>query len=106
MVNDHMGAMIADRGPVAAGAVALVLLFLTQPMSYLPKAVLGAVIVSAAIGLVDPGAWHALRLVSRFALGIAAATLLGSSLPGAGGRTCRTDRAMPSELTTTCWARA
>ena len=55
MVNDHMGAMIADRGPVAAGAVALVLLFLTQPMSYLPKAVLGAVIVSAAIGLVDPG---------------------------------------------------
>ena len=79
-----MGAMTADRGPVAAGAVALVLLFLTQPMSYLPKAVLGAVIVSAAIGLVDPGAWHELRLVSRFALGIAAATLLGVVAPWRG----------------------
>jgi sulfate permease, SulP family len=46
-------------------------------VSYLPKAVLGSVIVSAAIGLVDVGAWRALRLVSRFELGIAAATLVG-----------------------------
>ncbi|MET0477696.1 MAG: hypothetical protein ABW222_07020 [Actinomycetota bacterium] len=45
---------------------------------------LGAMIVSAAIGLVDPGAWHALRLVSRFALGIAAATLLGVVAPWRG----------------------
>jgi MFS superfamily sulfate permease-like transporter len=51
-----MGAMTQIAGLVAAGVVALVLLFLTQPMSYLPKAVLGAVIVSAAIGLVDLGA--------------------------------------------------
>jgi sulfate permease, SulP family len=55
-VNDQMGAMTQIAGLVAAGVVALVLLFLTQPMSYLPKAVLGAVIVSAAIGLVDLGA--------------------------------------------------
>ena len=48
-----MGAMTQIAGLVAAGAVALVLLFLTQPMSYLPKAVLGAVIVSTAIGLID-----------------------------------------------------
>ena len=53
-VNDQMGARTQVAGLVAAGAIALVLLFLTTPMSYLPSAVLGAVIVSAAIGLVDP----------------------------------------------------
>ena len=76
-VNDQMGARTQIAGLVAAGAIALVLLFFTEPMSYLPKAVLGAVIVSAAIGLVDRGAWRALRLVSRFELGIAVATLVG-----------------------------
>jgi SulP family sulfate permease len=76
-VNDQMGARTQIAGLVAAGAIAVVLLFFTEPMSYLPKAVLGAVIVSAAIGLVDRGAWRALRLVSRVELGIAAATLVG-----------------------------
>ena len=76
-VNDQMGALTQIAGLVAAGAVALVLLFLTEPMSYLPKAVLGAVIVSAAIGLVDSAAWRGLVLVSRFEVGIAAVTTLG-----------------------------
>ena len=76
-VNDQMGARTQIAGLFAAGAIALVLLFLTEPMSYLPRAVLGAVIVSAAVGLVDTGAWRALRLVSRFEFGIAAATLVG-----------------------------
>jgi sulfate permease, SulP family len=81
-VNDEMGARTQIAGLVAAGAVALVLLFFTQPMSYLPKAVLGAVIVSAAIGLVDRSAWRALARVSRFELAIAAATLVGVVLLG------------------------
>ena len=76
-VNDQMGARTQIAGLTAAAAIALVLLFLTDPMQYLPKAVLGAVIVSAAIGLVDRGAWHALRLVSRFELGVAAVTTVG-----------------------------
>jgi sulfate permease, SulP family len=76
-VNDQMGARTQIAGLVAAGAVALVLLFLTTPVSYLPKAVLGAVIVAAAIGLVDRAAWHGLRVVSRFEFGIAAATTIG-----------------------------
>ena len=59
-VNDQMGGRTQFAGLVAAGAIALVLLFLTDAVSYLPVAVLGAVIVSAAIGLVDPGAWRAL----------------------------------------------
>ena len=76
-VNDQMGARTQVAGLVAAGATALVLLFFTDPIAYLPSAVLGAVIVSAAIGLVDVEAWRALRLVSRFETGIAAATLVG-----------------------------
>jgi len=76
-VNDQMGARTQIAGLVAAGTIALVLLFFTEPMSYLPKAVLGAVIVSAAIGLVDRAAWLGLRLVSRFEVGIAAATTVG-----------------------------
>lgn len=76
-VNDQMGARTQIAGLTAAAAVALVLLFLTEPMQYLPKAVLGAVIVSAAVGLVDRGAWRGLVLVSRFEVGIAAVTTIG-----------------------------
>ena len=73
-VNDQMGARTQIAGLIAAGAVALVLVFFTGPMQYLPKAVLGAVIVSAATGLVDSKAWRDLIRVSRFEVGIAAAT--------------------------------
>jgi sulfate permease, SulP family len=51
-----------------------ILLFLTEPVQYLPKAVLGAVIVSAAIGLVDPQAWRALAAVDRVEVAIAGVT--------------------------------
>jgi SulP family sulfate permease len=76
-VNDQMGARTQIAGLAAAGAIALVLLFLTTPMSYLPSAVLGAVIVSAAIGLVDVGAWRGVAVVSRFEVGLAATTVVG-----------------------------
>ena len=58
-VNDNMGARSQIAGLVAAATVLVILLFLTEPVQYLPKAVLGAVIVSAAIGLVDLNAWRA-----------------------------------------------
>ncbi len=76
-VNDQMGARTQIAGLIAAGAVALVLVFFTGPMQYLPKAVLGAVIVAAAIGLVDSKAWGDLIRISRFEVGIAAATTIG-----------------------------
>ena len=76
-VNDQMGARTQIAGLVAAAAIALVLLFLTTPMSYLPSAVLGAVIVSAAIGLVDRGAWRGLSVISRVEVGLAAITTVG-----------------------------
>ena len=59
-VNDSMGARSQISGLLAAGAIVLVLLFLTAPIADLPKAVLGAVIVSAAVGLIDPAAWREL----------------------------------------------
>ena len=41
--------------------VILILLFLTGPISYLPKTVLGAVIISAALGLVELSDWRSPR---------------------------------------------
>jgi len=76
-VNDSMGARTQISGLIAAGAVALVLLFLTEPMQYLPKAVLGAVIISAAIGLVDTAAWRSIASVGRVEVLIAAVTMAG-----------------------------
>ena len=54
-----------SKKPISmSGATVLVIvLFLTEPVQYLPKAVLGAVIVSAAIGLIEPQAWRALASV-------------------------------------------
>jgi SulP family sulfate permease len=73
-VNDGMGARSQIAGFVAASAVLVILLFLTEPVQYLPKAVLGAVIVSAAIGLVAPQAWRALVAVDPVEVAIAGVT--------------------------------
>lgn len=73
-VNDGMGARSQVAGLVAAGTVLMILLFLTEPVQYLPKAVLGAVIVFAAIGLVEPAAWRALAAVDHVEVAIAAVT--------------------------------
>jgi MFS superfamily sulfate permease-like transporter len=61
-------------GLIAAITVLLILLFLTEPVQYLPKAVLGAVIVFAAIGLVEPAAWRALAAVDHVEVAIAGVT--------------------------------
>lgn len=81
-VNEQMGVRTQVAGLVAAAAVALVLLFLTGPMSDLPAAVLGAVIVYAAVGLVTPQDWRALRDVSHGDVVIAAAALAGVVVVG------------------------
>jgi high affinity sulfate transporter 1 len=81
-VNDQMGGRTQLSGVWAAGAVAIVLLFLTEPMRYLPKATLGAVIVAAAIGLVDRKAWRFLARQNRGDVVIAAVTTVGVVLVG------------------------
>jgi SulP family sulfate permease len=72
-----MGARTQVAGAVAAGVVLMILLFLTDPIEYLPQAVLGAVIISAAIGLFDLAAWRVLWTTDRVELTIAALTTAG-----------------------------
>jgi SulP family sulfate permease len=72
-----MGGRTQISGLIGAGAIACVLLFLTEPMQYLPKAALGAVIVAAAIGLIEPASWRGLARTSRVEVAIAAATMAG-----------------------------
>lgn len=52
-VNAQAGARTPLAGVFSAGVIALTLLFLTPLFTYLPRAVLGAVIVVAVSGLVD-----------------------------------------------------
>jgi SulP family sulfate permease len=81
-MNDAVGAHGQLAGLIAAGAVALVLLFLTAPIEQLPKAVLGAAIIGAAIGLVDRPAWRELAESDHVELAIAAVTLGGVVIVG------------------------
>jgi len=76
-VNEQIGGRTQLVGIMAAAATAVVLLFLTAPVAQLPKACLGAVIVAAAIGLVEPEAWRALIQAGRSQVVIAAVTLVG-----------------------------
>ena len=76
-VNDQMGGRTQAVGLIAAVVIAIVLLFLTAPVEKLPTACLGAVIVAAAIGLVDPAAWRGLRRAGRGEVLIAVVTLAG-----------------------------
>lgn len=81
-VNDQVGGKTQIVGVVSALAIAVVLLFLTAPVELLPKAVLGAVIVISAIGLVDIGAWRALRAAGLAEVVIAAVTMAGVVVAG------------------------
>jgi SulP family sulfate permease len=81
-VNDQTGGKTQLVGIMSAITIALVLLFLTTPVAYLPKAVLGAVIVVAAIGLVDMNEWRALWAAGRAEVTIAAVTMFGVVVVG------------------------
>jgi high affinity sulfate transporter 1 len=82
-VSDAVGGKTQVTGLVAAAAMALVLLFFTGPLQYLPGAALGAVLISAAIGLFD---WRALVRFYRIAEGellVCVAAMLGVVALGA-----------------------
>ncbi len=53
VMSDMMGGKSQVTGLVAAVTIALVLMFLTGPLRYLPTSALAAVLISAAIGLFD-----------------------------------------------------
>jgi sulfate permease, SulP family len=76
-VNDQMGARTQVSGLITAVVIGLVLLFLTGPVQYLPTATLGAVIVVAALGLVNFDDWRGLARISRVEIAIALITMVG-----------------------------
>ena len=59
-MNDQMGARTQVAGFASVLLVAIVLLFFTAPMEYLPTPLLAALIVTAALSIVDPNAWRSL----------------------------------------------
>ncbi len=75
-VNDDMGATSQVSGLAAAATIAVILVFLTGPIQYLPAAVLGAVIVFAAAKLIDVDQWRSLAVSSKAEVVIAAITTL------------------------------
>jgi anti-anti-sigma factor len=81
-VNDQTGGQTQLVGVISAVVIALVLVFLTAPVEILPKAVLGAVIVMAAIALVDRKEWRALAIAGRMEVLIASVTMFGVVVVG------------------------
>jgi high affinity sulfate transporter 1 len=82
-MSDVMGGKTQVTGLVAAAAMALVLLFFTGPLRYLPGSALGAVLISAGIGLFD---WRALVRFYRIQEGeflVCVAAMLGVVTLGA-----------------------
>jgi MFS superfamily sulfate permease-like transporter len=73
-MSDATGGRTQVTGLVAAAAIALVLLFFTGPLRYVPTAALGAVLVKAAASLVDLPALGTIYKIDRreFALSIVA----------------------------------
>ncbi len=82
-VSDSMGGRTQVTGLVAAAAMALVLLFFTGPLQFLPGSALGAVLISAGVGLFD---WSALVRFYRIGEGellVCLAAMLGVVALGA-----------------------
>lgn len=81
-INTSMGGKTQLAGVVAAVALALAVLFLTDTLRLLPNAALGAILASAAIGLIDVRGlaelWRISRMEFLFAMiGLAGAVSLG-----------------------------
>jgi high affinity sulfate transporter 1 len=85
-VNDAMGGKTQLVGVVAAGAMLLILFFLTGPLALVPSAALAAVIVVSAAGLIDIGTLKGLFGASRaeflFSVGTTLGVLFLGILPG------------------------
>lgn len=76
-MGDVMGGKSQVTGLVAAVVMAAVLLWFTEPLSFVPNAALGAVLISAALGLFDIPALTRLLHVSRSEFAVALITLVG-----------------------------
>jgi high affinity sulfate transporter 1 len=85
-VNNAMGGKTQLVGIAAAATMLLVLFFLTEPLAFLPTAALAAVIMVAAVGLLDVAAlrelYGASRLEFLLSIGTTAGVLILGVLPG------------------------
>jgi len=77
LASDTAGGRTQMTAFVAAAAVALILLFFTSPIRYLPVAALGAVLITAAISLVDVRALREILRIERGGFLLALLTMLG-----------------------------
>lgn len=82
-MNDAAGGRTQLAGLVAAVAIALVLLFLTGPLQYVPDAALGAVLVMAAFSLVNVADMRMLWHESKGEFAICVVATLGVVAVGA-----------------------
>jgi high affinity sulfate transporter 1 len=82
-MNDAAGGRTQAAGLVAAAAIALVLLFLTEPLRYLPIAALGAVLIVASYSLLSLETLRVLYRVDRVELALALLATFGVIWVGA-----------------------
>ncbi|MCE1115083.1 MULTISPECIES: SulP family inorganic anion transporter [Pseudomonas] len=76
-VNDMVGGKSQLVGIIAALVIALILLFFTAPMAWIPQAALGAVLLMAGWGLIDIKSLKTIRKLSRFEFWLCLLTTAG-----------------------------
>lgn len=82
-VADAAGGRTQVTGLVAAATLAVVLLFLTEPLRYVPIAALGAVLVMASLSLLDLAGLRRLLRLSRVEFALSLLATLGVIWVGA-----------------------
>lgn len=76
-VNDMVGGKSQLVGIIAALVIALILLFFTAPMAWIPQAALGAVLLMAGWGLIDIKSLGKIYKLSRFEFWLCVLTTVG-----------------------------
>ena len=76
-VADSAGGKTQLTALVAAATMAVVLLFLTRPIAYLPTAALAAILVSSALGLFDVASLQRYYRISRSEFWLSVIAMLG-----------------------------
>jgi high affinity sulfate transporter 1 len=82
-MNDAAGGRTQATGLVAAGAIAIVLLFFTEPLRFVPIAALGAVLVKAGFSLIDLKALKLIFRIDRYEFALSILATLGVVAIGA-----------------------
>ncbi|MDD2057609.1 SulP family inorganic anion transporter [Pseudomonas sp. GD03860] len=76
-VNDMVGGKSQLVGIIAALVIAVILLFFTAPMAWIPQAALGAVLLMAGWGLIDVKSLGRIYKLSRFEFWLCVLTTVG-----------------------------